>query len=395
MSGSSIEGKILIVGSEPAALAACFKLLECGLSVEHVYSEPFGLRGSSRDIGLAYPELGEPYERLEYALGNDLAAEYHQWSKNGIEELQAQFPETVKRGSRLWVTREAQESKLVALDATRRCRPPLRDEVRLMSGAAASNYAPIDGADQAAFETHTLAFVPVKALQEMGSRLQNLPGYRAFGLDQRWDSAKIASSGDSISLKTSDGEVASGDLALIAAGFETGRLLNRFHSTLIPIAAQAFRTPPLKEKARSSVLGITASWGYERYRFDDEFRLLGCGIDPGNIQGAMGEGIVDEKVLSRLLERAAQLFTDFDGSDEDLMKWAVRYATTCDGLPILGPLPGEPRIQVAAGFSISAWSRGWHAGNALAELISRDDNTPPTGLIGKCSPMRFATLGKT
>ena len=187
-----------------------------------------------------------------------------------------------------------------------------------------------------------------------------------------------------IAVRGSGWSYGAGDLCLVAAGLETRTLLGRFSSILLPLAGQAFRTPPLKECARSSVVGLSAGWGSERYRFDDELRLLGCGISP---RQSFQQGTnVDQKAMKVLLERAAQLFTDFEGEAEQTMQWAVEFTGTCDGLPLLGALPGEPRIQVATGFGASAWSRGWEAGLSVAAAIrGQAENL----LLGRCSPGRF------
>jgi glycine/D-amino acid oxidase-like deaminating enzyme len=384
------DGTVLLVGAEPAAFSCAFQLIEQGIKVSHVYPEPFGLRGSSRDIGLTYPELGEPWERLAHALGTELALEFHQWSKLGIEDLQARLPKLVDRGSRLSVTRTEQEARLVAADAVTRSKPPVLADVRLMSGAAASNYAPIDGANQCSYETHTLSFVPVKALDELSQQLQNEPLYQRRTVpDDEWSEITVVCKGDSATCFDSQGEVARGDLAVVAAGMDTQQLTGKFHNTLVPIIGQAFRSPPLKEKTRSSVVGITASWGYERYRFDQERRLLGCGIDPSR-GPETGEGAcVDPHTMHRFLQRAKQLFTDFDGSNDSLMQWAVEFTGSCDGLPILGPLNGEPKIQVATGFSTSAWSRGWEAGRQLGYAIGGVGVEGTSSLLARCSTSRF------
>jgi glycine/D-amino acid oxidase-like deaminating enzyme len=391
MGDANSKGDILVVGSEPAAFSAALALTENGQSVKHVFLQPFGLLGSARDIGLAYPELTEPFERLSYSIGEELALEFHQWSKDGVEDLTRRLPHLVERGSRLALTRTEQESELTAADAICRSKPPVNDEVRLMSGAAVSNYAPVDGALQGSFETHAISFLPIKVMEALHSLLREKPGYEAKPVSkiEEWQEIRLLAQEDAVQARNSNEELASGDIALVAAGLDTRFLLGRFSKTLCPVLGQAFRTPPLKEMTRSSVLGLTSSWGYERYRFDQERRLYGCGIDPTGMSPVGEEAEVVEKTMTRLLGRAAQLFTDFDGVDDQLMKWGVQFTGSCDGLPILGPLPGQPRIQVAAGFSFSAWSRGWTAGLRLAHAIVNGDQSQGSSLLKRCSPRRF------
>jgi glycine/D-amino acid oxidase-like deaminating enzyme len=388
VSDTPTDGVVLVVGSEPAALSCCLGLLECGIPVRHAYPAPVGLHGSSRDIGLAYPELGEPWERIAYALGEDIALEFYQWSKAGVEDLSRRLPDLVMRGSRLALTRTTQETKLVSTDAMERSKPPVEDQMRLMSGVAVSNYAPVHSAELGSFETHAAAFAPVTVLKALLAQLDGHAHYTGLPLASEgdWNECRLSWAGEGVELLGAQGEITLGDVAVVGAGLDTCRLVGRLRDVLVPVHGQAFRSQPLPESTRSSVVGLTASWGYERYRFDSERRLLGCGVDPtGSHLGH--EAVVDEKVMRAVLQRAGQMFVDFDSAKEDeLMRWAVRFDGTCDGLPVLGPLPGESKIQVVCGFGLSAWSRGWEAGRQMSRAVSSQN---VGGLIERCSARRF------
>lgn len=383
----SPEGTVLLIGAEPAAFSCALELVANGVSVHHVYPGPLGLTGSSRDIGLCYPELGEPFERLAHALGESVAVEFHRWSQAGVESLEQTFPTLVHRGSRMAVTRTEQESLLATADAMQRSSPPLGDEVRLMSGAAVSNYGPLDGAHQGSFETHALSFLPLKVLEGAAELLQAHPRYQQSVIEDNdlWRQGRVdTSEGIHLTLPT---RRFAGEIAVLATGTEGSRLLGGFSQVLLPLSGQAFRTPPLREKTRSSVVGITASWGYERYRFDEQYRLLGCGVDPSGSTAHSEDSLVNPKPMKELVVRASSLFTDFDGRLEELLQWGVTFTVSCDGLPLLGPLAGEPRIQLLTGFGLSAWSRGWEAGRRIAySIIGRGE---PSELLKRCGAVRF------
>lgn len=391
-SDQSANGSVLVVGGEPAALSCVARLLAEGVSVCHIYPVPWGLWGASRDIGLAYPEDGEPWERLSHALGEEVARQWHDWGKTGVELLteRARESEGFRRGSRLSLARQPQEAGLIARDALERQR--LGDEVRLMSGAAASNYAPLaTTVHQASFETHAVAFAPVPLCEVLLEPLRQQPGYHPFGLaPDPWSSCTVSSreSGPTVSWQDDQGSHRlTGEVVVVAAGFDSGRLLGRFSEVLVPLLAQAFRSPPLRESSRSSVVGLTASWGLERYRFDDQRRLLGCGLDPG-LGEAHQQAVVLDVAQSRFWQRACGLFSDLELSDpQEVLRWGVLFCTTCDGLPLLGPLPGEPRLQLAAGFGTSAWSRGYQAGDELARCLLQGGHGP--ALMERCSPRRL------
>lgn len=378
---------VLVVGGEPAALSCAARLLLEGAHVLHIHPEPWGLVGASRDIGLAYPELGEPLERLEHALGGELAAELHCWGKAGVDLLASHCRDWagLRRGSRLCLSRNDVEASLSGSDALDRQR--LGDEVRLMSGGAASNYAPLStSVHQASFETHALAFAPVPLCEHLLARLSESSGYQAIGLPvESWTSCRVERDGAGVRARWNGGERCA-DVAVVAAAYESGRLLGKFERVLVPLLGQAFRSEPLRETARSSVVALTASWGHERYRFDDQRRLLACGIDPSAGERA-SEPVVLEARQEAFWKRASSIFSDLARSGPDVLRWGVLFTTTCDGLPLMGPLPGEPRIQVAAGFSTSAWSRGYQAGDLLALSLSRGCSA--ANLMSRCSPRRL------
>ncbi len=383
---SSFE--VLILGGEPAALACADYLTGVGVQVGHVYPIPWGLRGASRDIGLAYPEMGEPFERLRYALGEDLATEYHAWGKSGIDQLAADFREFegIRRGSRLLVMRDEVEARLAGGDAL--ARQSLGDEVRLMSGAAASNYAPLEEVHSVSFETHTLAFAPADLSARMVLALKSRENYQNFELSvEEWTRLKWAVESGAVTLQWAEKAAPmKAEILFVAAAFETGALLGKFRDVLVPLLGQAFRSEPLRETTRSSVVGVTASWGFERYRFDSERRLLGCGIDPTSGIYHREPEVIEAKNQA-FWRRSETLFSDLHRSGEDVLRWGILFNTTCDGLPLLGPLPGEPRIHVATGFSTSAWSRGYAAGTVVGRALT--GVKPEGGLLQRCSTRRF------
>ena len=380
---------VVVLGGEPAALACAARLLHEGARVTHLFPSPWGLLGASRDIGFAYPELGEPYERLAYALGEETAGEFHRWGRQGIDLLsqEAQDSEGLRRGSRLWLTRNEQEAKLAGFDALHRSRTR-GDEVRLMSGAAGSNYAPLSTlVEQAGFETHAVSFVPTQLCEILAERLRRHEAYQDVELsaEQEWKTVRIECQKDSVEVVWGENERLECDVVVVAAGLESSSILGKFEQVLVPLLGQAFLSAPLRETTRASVVGLTASWGFERYRFDPELRLLACGIDPSD--GVRHEQAVAlPEVQDAFWKRACGLFSDLAASGEPIAQWGVLFTTTCDGLPLLGPLPGEPRVHIATGFSTSAWSRGYAAGDELAKCLAGGE-TPL--LMQRCSPRRL------
>ncbi len=378
---------VLILGGEPASFACARELVLQGTRVAHVFPSPFGLSGASRDIGLAYPELGEPWERLRDAVGEEIGLEFHRWSRAGVEELTqlASDQPFFRRGSRLAVARTDTEVKLMGQDALERQK--IGDELRLMSGAAASNYAPLSDLIQASFETHTIAFPPVPLMEFLHQKLMEHEAYTSVPLPagEEWARCRLEEGSEGPELHWDD-QTLSAEVVVVAAATESRRILGRFNSVLVALPGQAFRSPPLREVSRSSVVGISGAWGYERFRFDAEQRLLGCGINPaGGLAPAEPE--VEPEVQEVFLRRSRALFMELFAEAEECLRWGVHFTVTCDGLPLLGPLPGKPRVQVVEGFGVSAWSRGYQAGRVIGQALTRERFRNP--LLERCSVRRL------
>ncbi len=391
-----LRADLLVFGAEPAAFAAASACLEAGFRVLHLLPEPLGLLGASRELGLAHCELGEPWERLLAALGGEHARAYRDSAREGIDRLHALLSSladgvesaTCTRGTRLVLARSRSAGELIVEDAL--ARQQEGEQVRLMSGAAASNYAPVISSEYACLETHCLRFSPVRALAELRSHLESHEGYTAVALEVSRGfercSLQVRGSGVELSWEGSQGRVRClAEALLCCAGLASVSLLRRFRRVLIGLQVEAFRTAALRERARTNVVGLTASWGYEQYYFDSQRRLVAAGRDP---QGGLAEALVpevDEEVGTRMVERALELFPDLL---PDLVEqhWAYLWTASCDGLPLLGPLPGEPKIWVCEGFGPAAWSRGFRLGEAVGQALAGGESHP---LLARCSPKRF------
>ncbi|GEM_PF-1051086 len=66
--------------------------------------------------------------------------------------------------------------------------------------------------------------------------------------------------------------------------------------------------------------------------------------------------------------------------------WAGIAAFTCDGLPLLGPLPGHPRQVACVGYGGADWSFALRAGHAVAQGLLTGDST---GVPHRFSLARF------
>jgi glycine/D-amino acid oxidase-like deaminating enzyme len=61
-------------------------------------------------------------------------------------------------------------------------------------------------------------------------------------------------------------------------------------------------------------------------------------------------------------------------------RWAWIETTTCDNLPLVGPLPGAPTLFACSGFGASDWGLGAGAALALADSLLRTGQPATEGL---------------
>lgn len=391
-----LHADLVIFGGEPAAFSAAATCLKAGFRVLHLVPSPAGLLGSSREIGLAHCELGEPWERLLFSLGEEHAQAFRRSARDGIDELYGRITTEssegdrglCSRGTRLVLSRSEVDAELLVADAL--ARQQEGEQVRLMSAAAASNYAPVRAFGYTCLETHCLRFTPVRVLKALQAELDQHQLYSAMPVDvadgfERFE-WRVGGFGVEIRHAIDGREVrCRGEVLLCCAGLAAVPFLGRLRRQLLGLQLEAFRSAPLRESTRTNVAGVTASWGHEQYCFDGERRLLGVGRDP---QGGLADSLcpeVDSRVSLRLVERAMELFPDLDSSLVE-QQWAYLWTVSCDGLPLLGPLPGEPRVWLCEGFGGAAWSRGYRLGSLVGESLANGDTHP---LVNRCSPRRF------
>jgi glycine/D-amino acid oxidase-like deaminating enzyme len=103
--------------------------------------------------------------------------------------------------------------------------------------------------------------------------------------------------------------------------------------------------------------------------------LAGCRWATPHLEvGETHEDVLNPRVDDRL---RAVLARTWPGSVAT-RSWAGIAAFTCDGLPLLGPLPGQPRQMACLGFGGSDWSFALRGGQAVAQglLMGKIDGLP-------------------
>ncbi|MCE7870578.1 FAD-binding oxidoreductase [bacterium CPR1] len=374
-----LHADIAIVGAGPAGLAAALTLVGHDLEVVLLEAEALGAQGESLGPGVALPGLGEHYDTICNSLGQTSAHCWFDLSLEGVAALEGWLEDSQRGGLLELAVNQAELEEM-----TRGIRAMTEDgfQARMMSEAAATNLVSVDGNVGATYLPGALTFDPALALQRLGGlfvarggRLFEISRVERLGLDE----------GAGVVLHTERGQVEA-EVALLAPGAGLNELVGPGMDRLVfPLRGQCLATAPAAARLEGSTVVVSANRSHEIYRSLKDGGFLAAGINPNSGW--------DEKTYKLEVDRAFQSYLEKTMHErlpetrglEVTHRWAKIYNYTADGLPLLGPMPGDIRFHLATGFATRSWSTGVGAGQMLARMLLGETVRFPHG----CSPRRF------
>lgn len=364
---------VAVVGGGLTGLLAADRLVRAGADVVLVQSDLSPAPASARSLGVVALGWIDSPARLVDGLGEAVARGLHAWSAGAVSSLRA-----IARDLGVsWRPTGSHRLALDALDAEswRRSadllgRWGLGGGVRTLTEAEVQALGP---AGRLLGGVH----VPDDGLLDLDGLLTAL-GARFDTSGGRRLTARVAveaGSGAPV-LVSPDGSRLTAQIVVAAPGVEAATLHPFFRSCVYPVRLQGLRTGP-GIAGRSLSTPVLA-----RHRFEAAFRdadgavsLVGCRWAD---QPEMGAGERDDAALSERVSRAqdAWLEQTLGIAVGPVRRWSGIVAYTCDGLPLVGPLPGAPRVISAVGWS------GWGlslAPRAVDEICAGILGEPPPG----------------
>lgn len=178
------------------------------------------------------------------------------------------------------------------------------------------------------------------------ARLDGGDAVAAFRAGVRWFTdrvVRIENAGDRVRVRAEGGEV-SAEVAVLAPGWRAAALDPWFEDKVHPVrqSASLFAPPPEDLGAGRGGSGYTW-WAPVR----GGLAVAGCRWATPHLEAGETDPVPNPRVLARLAAIAHERL----GAGEVLRSWAWIEAHTCDGLPIVGPLPGDPRRIACVGFN--------------------------------------------
>jgi len=167
------------------------------------------------------------------------------------------------------------------------------------------------------------------------------------------------------------GQTFKAEIVVVAAHLHTGALLPALHDVLISVAEQwcLVETPDRKSWSSPGIV-FSANHGYEwGVTVSPHQVVLGGGRYLRPLAGIEAkEASVLPKITAHLIDQAEKTYP-WGQELKVISETAGLDCRPCDELPVIGPMYGEPRVLLAAGYMGAGLTMGYGAGKCLSELV--------------------------
>jgi gamma-glutamylputrescine oxidase len=347
---------IAIIGGGIAGLAVAAELAEGGASVALLEArDDLAASISGRDAGLALTGLGDNPYRLTASLGEKTAGEITAFTLENLDLIDKLGQLDRTGGLAIGLRNEIGEipltvaaAKAIGLDAE------LWDAEQVnaalsSTGLGPARYIPAEGL----IDPRALATALAKRARAAGAILKTGCPVRETTED------------DGVLLHYPDG-VLKAELVVLAAGSALTGLDPFLGDKLYPVRTQLLSLPA---PARRFTRACSALFGYYFWRQAPDGTLIigGCRWATPNME--VGE--TDDSVTVPIIEQRIRSFIDQTFPDlaavPTAARWSAIMSFTCDGLPILGPIPGRSRFVVCTGFNGRQYGLALRAAQAVSQ----------------------------
>ncbi len=348
---------VVVIGAGLAGALITAMLHSKGTDVVLLETRPdVGLGASGSHLGHVTTGLIEHPYRLVHGMGSRKAGELLGFSQQNHEVL-AQWTSFEATGG-LWCALDQREQPQIAMSAE--ALQDLGIEVEVLTAAAADQRTGAQGLGPGMWLPSDGVVDPSRVVADL---IERAPG-RAF-----------VGSGVTSVTENADGAVVwvgeqpiAAELVVFAANAWCPTIDSSFDGKIDPIREQALRFAP--SGARIPAAG-RAGYGHTYWRQAADGALLVGGCRWATPHMEVGE-TDDRRVVGRIqrkIEEFAREHFPEATVGEITHRWSWITATTCDGLPIIGPLPGRARMISCAGFCGNEAGLGARAAQAVVDGI--------------------------
>lgn len=367
---------VVVIGAGLCGSSAALHLAQQGLSVALLEGSHIASSATGRNAGFILQGTAERYDRAVQVMGREraravhaLTLQNHQAMAQAIEShgLDCQYQ---RRGSLQLASSAQEEAELTAACALlnadgfearlipKEDLPPALTETGHQLGV----FLPGDGEVQPARFTRGI----VRAAQQAGCA--------AFEdtLVQSLDAQRPGH----VQVHTQSGHTIQASLAILATNARAGQLSNWLVDKVDPVRGQMLATAPLPALFSAP---IYANHGYDYWRQTPEGRVVLGGwrnLDPETEVGH------EERLHPGIQERMSDFLRRFPWEEQLQVthRWSGTMGFSRDGLPLVGPLPGQPGALCGVGFTGHGFGFAFLAGQALAAMVQDGEHAMCTAL---------------
>ncbi|MCB9679955.1 MAG: FAD-binding oxidoreductase [Alphaproteobacteria bacterium] len=347
---------VVVVGAGLPGLAAATWLARSGASVLLVEAAHHAGAGTSgRAPGLVYRGIVEHPWRLAASLGDGGVADLYRLSEEGIALLEGFVP--VQRRGLVWAAVEP-DREPAELAASQQVLARLGVDAVPLSPDAADAHTGAQGLGPGMYVADEGWVEPAAAVDAFAAAARAAGAVLAGGCTVH----TATPDGDRLAVVTSCGVVAA-EAVVLAAESGLQALGGYFDDTIQPVREAAI----VLDGDHPPTCGLRAGFGYTTARPLPDGRLLlaGCRWATPHLEtGETDASVVAPRVRERLEATAARFFPH---TGPVAAAWSWITAASCDGLPIVGPLPGDARRLVCAGFAGHEATLGLRAARAVVD----------------------------
>ena len=366
---------VAVVGGGLAGLGAAALLAEGGARVVLLEARPrLGQGLLAREAGLVALGHGEAPARLEAAIGAERVGQIARFCHENLAMLEELG--CLTRGGVLHAARSAREAEALPADLAALERAGVKAEA--WDGATIERRMGVVGLPGGLFLPEEGWIDPPALVAALADRAR-----RAGAL--LFTNSRVGPIEEGPTLHLGARRLQA-ELVVLAGGHPLTTLDAWFEDKLLPVRTQLRATGQGAIAPWSHGLRLQLGYSFVRTTADGRAIVGGCRWATPHLEaGETDEGRISPLVDQRLAELIAAHLPALARLDFPL-RWSGIQTHTCDRLPIIGPLPGRPRLLAAVGFEDRDASMGLRAARALADgILSGHASGLPEGF----APSRF------
>jgi glycine/D-amino acid oxidase-like deaminating enzyme len=186
----------------------------------------------------------------------------------------------------------------------------------------------------------------------LGSLLDALEAKLHGRAEVRTGTARVDKTLGGVTLQTADGAVHA-EVAILAAGANSRSVHPWFKPMVFPVRVQSLHIPGARLPGPALVRHRFEAWTSDAAGVG----FVGCrwAEQPEMEAGVTDDGSVSDLVIERSREFLGRHHPDLDLAGARASAGITAFS--CDGLPLVGPLPGEPRVHALCGWG--GWGLSW------------------------------------